>query len=573
MRATGRLAKQMESTFWRPFWENLKTTSLWNKLKTSLPDDITECLIGEMTGADRALISSLEGFEDLQVIGRLQLIDRGIKRGDAIFCVTEGGETSSVIGTILAALGQYGELNSDTSKEAKSNLYFVYNNPDELLLPFDRSRRVLENQHITKINLTTGAQAITGSTRMQATSSETFVLGAVVEEAIYRLLKEHLTRGELEEIGFKSGISLSDRIASFEDLKKSVDTSTDSIARFTDMESKVYSDGHFTTYFAKKALTTVFIDSTERSPTFRLFPLDTVDQKERKSWIQVWTEANNGDLAWRSFLGRGFRGMEESFYKPSFLAEIEDPYLQESALRSLANAGNDQRMLYDLSFSRFNEENRRPLPGDLCVVVCVEDEIDELSDSNSSFSRFMDFSQSSGARVALVTVGRKGLSEVVPSTQADLTVEIALSVFPDPINLRAHIALKMMLNAHSTAVMAKLGRVIGNTMTTVNPGNLKLIGRATSLILMHVNDSISRKTWTEQYGAKDLVTYDEANAVLFDAMEHAGKSESGQTAEVALSIIRILVALQTGKYISWNETRSILENKGLEGFIKELSQT
>ena len=57
-----------------------------------------------MTGADRALISSLEGFEDLQLIGRLQLHDRGIKPGDVVVCVTEGGETSSVIGTIRAAL-------------------------------------------------------------------------------------------------------------------------------------------------------------------------------------------------------------------------------------------------------------------------------------------------------------------------------------------------------------------------------------------------------------------------------------------------------------------------------------
>jgi N-acetylmuramic acid 6-phosphate etherase len=569
--ATGRLAKQMESTFWRPFWVYLKAIPLWDKLKDTLPEDIEDRLIGEMTGADRALISSLEGFEDLQVIGRLQLLDRGIKRGDTVFCVTEGGETSSVIGTILAALEQYGELNHESSMEAKSNLYFVYNNPDELLIPFDRSRSVLENTHITKINLTTGPQAITGSTRMQATTSETFVLGAVVEEAIYRILKEHLTLSELEEIGFKSGISLSDRIATFEDLKKSIDQSIGSIARFTDMESDVYSDGRFTTYFAKKALTTVFIDSTERSPTFRLFPLDTVDQKERKSWIQVWTDAANGESAWRSFLGRDFRGMEESYYKPSFLSEIDDPYLKEAAMRSLANAGNDQRKLYDLSFSRFNKEYRQPLPGDLCVVICVENEIDELSDSNSSFSRFMDFSKRSGARVVLVTAGRKDVAAAVPSTLYDLAVEIALPPFPDPIHLRAHIAIKMLLNAHSTAVMAKLGRVIGNTMTTVNPGNLKLIGRATSLILMHVNDSISRKTWIDRYGVRDLVTFEEANAVLFDAMENAGKPESGQTAEVALSIIRILVALQTEKYISWNETRTIMENKGLEGFLKELN--
>ena len=102
--STGRLAKQAESTFWRPFWTGLKKNEpgLWSKCAARLDPAVEEELIGEMTGADRALISSLEGFEDLQLIGRLQLHDRGIKPGDVVVCITEGGETSSVIGTIRA---------------------------------------------------------------------------------------------------------------------------------------------------------------------------------------------------------------------------------------------------------------------------------------------------------------------------------------------------------------------------------------------------------------------------------------------------------------------------------------
>ncbi len=102
--ATGRLAKQMESTFWRPFWQKVrKKRRIWSKIQLHLGDSIENQLIGEMTGGDRALISSLEGFEDLQLIGRLQLEDRKVEKGDVVICVTEGGETSSVIGTILAA--------------------------------------------------------------------------------------------------------------------------------------------------------------------------------------------------------------------------------------------------------------------------------------------------------------------------------------------------------------------------------------------------------------------------------------------------------------------------------------
>ncbi|GAH79534.1 unnamed protein product, partial [marine sediment metagenome] len=87
--STGRLAKQMESALWRPFWRKIKKSRLWEKLKSSLPEDIEDLLIGEMTGGDRAFISALEGFEDLQLVGKLQLRDREVEKGDVVFCITE----------------------------------------------------------------------------------------------------------------------------------------------------------------------------------------------------------------------------------------------------------------------------------------------------------------------------------------------------------------------------------------------------------------------------------------------------------------------------------------------------
>jgi N-acetylmuramic acid 6-phosphate etherase len=40
---------------------------------TELAAQMEDRVTGEMTGADRALVSSLEGFEDLQLVGDLQL--------------------------------------------------------------------------------------------------------------------------------------------------------------------------------------------------------------------------------------------------------------------------------------------------------------------------------------------------------------------------------------------------------------------------------------------------------------------------------------------------------------------
>jgi len=567
--STGRLAKQMESTFWRPFWKGIKGSMLWGKLLENIPDNIEDLLIGEMTGADRALISSLEGFEDLQLIGKLQLMDRGIKKGDVVFCVTEGGETSSVIGTILAALEQYGELNEEKINEAKNNLYFVYNNPDHLLLPFDRSRAVIENPAITKLNITTGPQAITGSTRMQATTSETFILGVVLEEALYRVLKEYLTDSELSEIGFEPGFNIEQRLISFRDVKRGVDDSLDSLSIFTEMESETYANSCFSTYFARKALITVFIDSTERSPTFRLYPLDTVNESVKKSWIQVWTDSSNIKQAWSTFLGRNFRGLEESSYKESFLNGIDDPYLKDVALKSLTSAGNDQEMLYDLSFSMENIKKRGPGRGDLGVVVCIDNEVDEINNPELSVRRFCDLCRERGAKVAIITVNSQENPSAGYSFNPDVGVDILLPSFPDPIGLRRQIALKMLLNAHSTGIMAKLGRIIGNTMTFVNPSNLKLIGRATYLIMSHINDTISGKHWIDHHGNCNKLTFEEVNAVLFDAIGYLGRENLQQTAEVALSIIRILEALNSRDYVSWEKAQSILENQGLEAYLLE----
>ena len=249
--ATGRLAKQMESTFWRPFWNRIKAEEkIWGRLRATLPADIPDRLIGEMTGADRALISSLEGFEDLQLIGRLQLQDHGIRKDDVVICVTEGGETSSVIGAILAAHDQWKGAPDYSPEMSSRKLFFVYNNPDDKLMPFLRSRSVLTEPGITKVNLTTGPQAITGSTRMQATTIETFVIGSIVETAAERVLRRFLSKKEMARIGFEEESSLGARLKAFAPVLEEVGKSAAALARLTDLEAQAYASGHYSTYFA-----------------------------------------------------------------------------------------------------------------------------------------------------------------------------------------------------------------------------------------------------------------------------------------------------------------------------------
>ena len=585
--ATGRLAKQIESTFWRPFWNTLRQDKIvWQKVEKKLGPDIGENLIGEMTGGDRALISSLEGFEDLQLIGRLQLKDHGVEKGDLVVCVTEGGETSSVIGTILAALDQWKEAPDYSPAESRRKLYFVYNNPDDRLRPFDRSRQVIDEPGITKINLTTGPMAITGSTRMQATTIETFVLGAALQSAVYDLLQDFLSAKELQKIGFNQKYEIQENLKVFSSLLSKIKNTVPQIARWTELEAQTYASNHFSTYFAQKALITVFIDSTERSPTFRLFPLDTVEESDRKCWIQVWTAAKDKYQAWQSFLGRSFRGLKEDFYRPEFEEKVDDPYLQKAALESLKKAGDNQQDLYDFSLAEFNIKKRGPKPGDLGVIVCLSPEENSLFERNSAFSQFINLFLQESAAVVLVRfndLSEKKIAELEKKvwnfyqdkagqgSKRLIQVWLNIDHDNDPFLLKQNIALKMILNAHSTAVMARLGRVVGNTMTNVSPSNLKLIGRATYLIQSHVNDCLRKPEWIKNYGLRPPITYGEANVVLFDSIAFLKEKENvaGQTAEVALSIIRILESLRQKRGVTNDQALVIVQSPGLAEYLSK----
>lgn len=565
--ATGRLAKQVESSFWRPFWTKLQGTVIWDKLK-GLFSGIENALIGEMTGGDRALISSLEGFEDLQLIGKLQLQEHNIQAGDVVFAISEGGETSSVIGTILSASEWY-ENSNEGIEAARKHLFFIYNNPDDLLLPFDRSRSVIENKKITKIGLFTGPQAITGSTRMQATTSETFVMGIILEHAICRLFLKYLTDKEMHAIGFDGNITLSQRLLSFIRLQEAVQSKSREISRLTDLEAEAYARGRFSTYFAKDALITVFTDATERSPTFKLYPFDTIDEQTRKAWIQVWTAAGSLQEAWGLFLRRPFRGLDRALYEEPFKHGIADPYLQQSALTSLKKAGSDQQYLYDFSYSANNRQTRGPCENDFGVLILADEEFKQGIAHQECCQQWLKQFADAKAHVGVILVtlqqirnGSAAFTELNSLAPNVLVIPLSLNTEIDPLGVRQNIALKMLLNAHSTGVMAKLGRVIGNTMANVNPGNLKLVGRATFMIQLHVNDKLPKTAG---------ISYAEANSVLFDAIDYVSRHQTtGQTSEVALSIIRILEAIKSGLCVSWEQAEEIWHREGLEAYLEKL---
>jgi hypothetical protein len=424
---------------------------------------------------------------------------------------------------------------------------------------------------------------------MQATTIETDVVAAVVETAVERVLAPMLSRGDMEKLGFLGGgagraaVGVAARLREFEGVLAAARAALAELAALTEIEAAAYAGGHFSTYYAEKGLITVFIDSTERSPTFRLFPLDTVHEPRRKCWIQVWTNAATPAEAWQAFLGRPFRGLSADLYKRPFETEVADPYLRRAASESLKKAGDEQADLYDFSLSKANTEGRGPKKGDLCVLVALAPEDRLFEDPKSSFARALRLAADGGADAGVMVLTDRPSKEF-PSIAESLrrrwagasgrlvVVPVAVGSGGDPFRIRQQMAAKMLLNAHSTAVMAKLGKVVGNTMTNVSPSNLKLIGRATFLIQSHVNDVLGKAEWVQAYGARDPIAYGEANAVLYDAIAYLRdrQAEAGQTAEVAFSIIRILESLKEKRGISREEALGLVKSVGLSSYLSRV---
>ncbi len=204
-------------------------------------------ILGFMAGGDTALIRSIESFEDFPEYGARQLMELGFVPGDLLVATTEGGETPFVIGATEAAAGL-----QDSSTRAP---FFLYCNPDEVLCRVaERSRRVIESPGIHSISLPVGPMALSGSTRMQAST----VLMAAVGWAISRRFDPESIPLEMEK--FVS------RIAAVE---------FGFLEDFIEAESSAYEIGQRVLYqpSARYGIT-VLTDTAERAPTFSLAPFE-----------------------------------------------------------------------------------------------------------------------------------------------------------------------------------------------------------------------------------------------------------------------------------------------------------
>ena len=259
--ATGRLSLTLEV--------------LWRQQS---PRALRDSVVGFMAGGDVALISSVENFEDSPEFGLRQLKELGFQQGDLLIGATEGGETPFVIGAVEHAASY-----PNTRKP-----FFMYCNPDDALKRIERSRNVIENDDVEKINLSVGPMAISGSTRMQAS---TMLLAAIGMALLFEC--PNAARQELTQLVRDSDFLF--------------------LTKFIEMESEIYDNSGVVYYDASESLAiSVLTDTTERSPTFSLAPFDNSnDLNPLPSLVYLlFSNTDSSQSAWSKLLLRQPRALD-----------------------------------------------------------------------------------------------------------------------------------------------------------------------------------------------------------------------------------------------------------------------
>ena len=454
--ATGRLSILLESC-WRKFWKDLASRDI---VVGETCEKLGNQVCSIMTGGDFALVRSVEGFEDYISFGRHQVVEADLGKGDVLVAISEGGETSSVIGTILEA--------RDRGAEA----FFAFNNPAEILFEhIERSCNIIERDDVTIIDLCSGPMAVAGSTRMQATTSELLVVGSALDQVLTELLPDLLTPSEFAQLPTEWKTSY-DPQKLFTDLLEdlSSDTAIAAMTKWVEIEKLLYTERGRITYYADELLLDIFTDTTERSPTFMLPPFRKIDDEiSAPSWAFVKDPMRSTVDAWQHVLARKPRCLEwnKSIYKKiGASADIcENPPLL------------NREEIYKLTIGNDSDASRYENVESVAMAVLHEKEI--LKDSFSKWwNSFADAAKSFSCQKVTV-IG----SDVPAKLQGEDVLHVPCRVQSTPLDLWPSLASKLALNTISTATMGCCGRLAGNWMAYVDTSNKKLIDRGTRLIV------------------------------------------------------------------------------------------
>ena len=445
--ATGRLSILLES-MWRCFFRDLshKSAEIYGKVKK-----FENSVFSIMTGGDYALIRSVEYFEDYQEFGRQQVREMDINAGDVLIAITEGGETSSVLGSV------------EEAADRGAKVFLLFNNPADILSKYiERSRRAIEDLRVTVLDLYCGPMAVAGSTRMQATTSEQLIAGAALETILSHSLKQVLCPTQLKMLNIKD----MNYAKAFDALLDELLTihNTEILGEYIKMEKSIYQENGLVTYFTNEFMLDIFTDTTERAPTFMLPSFKKFDDNvSPPSWAFVKNPLLPTHEVWDHILGRSPRCLEWS----------SDLYRSMGANDALVSSPPLLDKTQIVKFHVGNEEDNSRLSRTPNIAINVMGSREMMGISYDNYKTALEKSFLKFQRKSLLVIGSG-------SEPADYRI----SCSPDNsvLNLMEHMAIKLVLNTISTGTMVLMGRLTGNWMSWVEVTNKKLRDRGIRLI-------------------------------------------------------------------------------------------
>ena len=420
--ATGRLSILLES-MWRDFFH--RRAGELTPAERALADRSASI----MTGGDFALIRSVEFFEDFAEGGRRQAAALNVGEGDTFVAITEGGETSSVLGTLKYAA------------ENGAKCFLVFNNPADLLRGhLDRCREAIDNPKVTVLDIYCGSMSLAGSTRMQATSSEQLLGSCALEAALCRIMPRFAKE------------TAKDYTVAFENLLAGLESPVGraGLVKAIEFEKGVYEKHGRITYLADKCMLDLFTDNTERSPTFMLPPLrSSRDRHLAQSWAFVKNPIHPTVACWNEMMRRHPRCLEFTSEDACSLGMpqrfIDSPPLIKYSDLITYMIGNEPAP------ERINGYERAA-----AVILRVPGETPEF----------------------IAAANR--LAAAWPEKEE---FRFGFPIADSPLEIWKHLAVKLAFNCLSTGTMAASGRVAGNWMSWVSISNKKLIDRGIRLLV------------------------------------------------------------------------------------------
>jgi N-acetylmuramic acid 6-phosphate etherase len=327
--ASGRLAVSLEF--------------LWRSI---VPEEQKNSLIGFLAGGDNALIKSLEGFEDHKSFGIKQLYQAGFEDGDLLLSATASGESPFVIAAAEEA--------ANTSVKP----WFVHCNTSDALKGRIKDH-VIYNDKVNILSLFVGPMALTGSTRMQATTA--LMLGIALP-LFYDNIEEQLNY-------------LENRVENL-DLSE--------LAGLIKLESNIYKNKEYVLYDTDPIFgITVLTDTTERAPTFNLAPFENqLNEITNPSLCYLlFKNTDSVNKAWELLLNREPRSLEwdedtsiKQLYGFDFSKKIIDyrkKYATPSHFYSIKKNGDAVSLELDDKKVEFNFSDLNPILEQTCLKMIL----------------------------------------------------------------------------------------------------------------------------------------------------------------------------------------------------------